>query len=438
VPEQELPAEDNNNTPLEVYEDLPHLERYDEWSSNHNQVPNRSESEEVPVRRSYRSHAPSDQNIRNIASGERVSQISELSTSSVQSQANRTSLFEYALSSKVGDIPIPDHYAEAHKSDENSEWTKAERRELESIKRFDTWKIVTIKSMKDKGKRAITCRWAYDLKWKNDDTGGIGTIPFYKARLCAKGFQQREGIDYNETFSAVARMATFRVILARSVELGLKVTHVDIGNAFLHGVLGETIYMHYPRGYKGKEDTILLLLKSIYGLKQASRVWGKKLAEVLLTIGFTPLKSDTCVFVNEDKSFWITVHVDDLLIATADEQARSNLLKGLSKIFKVKDLGVVSTYLGAHVSWAKDYCKIDQRVYIDKMIKRFSMEEAKPVITPNGRGSRPGQISMPLNCRGKRRNVRSTLPKPFRLPAICCPPYSGRYSLPDASHLQVQ
>jgi hypothetical protein len=67
--------------------------------------------------------------------------------------------------------------------------------------------------MKDKGKRAITCRWAYDLKWKNDDTGGIGTIPFYKARRCAKGFQQREGIDYNETFSAVARMATFRVIL---------------------------------------------------------------------------------------------------------------------------------------------------------------------------------------------------------------------------------
>jgi hypothetical protein len=181
-------------------------------------------------------------------------------------------------------------------------------------------------------------------------------------------------------------MATFRVILALSVELGLKVTHVDIGNAFLHGVLDETIYMHYPRGYKGKEGTILLLLKSIYGLKQASRVWGKKLAEVLLALGFTPLKSDTCVFVNQQKSFWITVHVDDLLMATADEQARSNLIRGLSKIFKVKDLGVVSTYLGAHVNWGKDQCKIDQRVYIDKMVMRFSMEEAKPINTPMAAG----------------------------------------------------
>ena len=164
----------------------------------------------------------------------------------------------------VGDIPIPDTYNDARRCKESRDWAEAERRELGSIQKFDTWQVVPISDMHRKKKRAITCRWAYDLKWKNDEKGGIGTVPFFKARLCAKGFQQKEGIDYNETFSAVARMASFRIILARSVERGLKVTHRDISNAFLHGKLEETIYMHYPQGYRGKENTILLLIKSIY------------------------------------------------------------------------------------------------------------------------------------------------------------------------------
>ena len=103
---------------------------------------------------------------------------------------------------------------------------------------------------------------------------------------------------------------------------------------------------------------------------------------MLLLLGFKPLLCDTCVFVNQDKNFWLTTHVDDLLLATKDEVARNKFIKGLSDHFKVKDLGQVSTYLGAHVQWSPNQCKIDQRVYVDKMVKRFNKIDAKPVYSP--------------------------------------------------------
>ncbi|KAK1682809.1 hypothetical protein QYE76_043657 [Lolium multiflorum] len=115
------------------------------------------------------------------------------------------------------------------------------------------------------GVNVVDCRWIYKVKQKAD-----GSVDRYKARLVAKGFKQRFGIDYEDTFSPVVKIATVRLVLAISVSRGWSLRQLDVKNAFLHGVLEEEVYMRQPPGYedRGKQNYICKLEKALYGLKQ--------------------------------------------------------------------------------------------------------------------------------------------------------------------------
>jgi hypothetical protein len=114
----------------------------------------------------------------------------------------------------------------------------------------------------------IACKWVYCIKRKAD-----GTIDRYKARLVAKGFKQRYGIDYEDTFSPVVKIATIRTVLALSVSRGWSLRQLDVKNAFLHSVLEEEVYMRKPPGFENPNapSYICELDKASYGLKQAPR-----------------------------------------------------------------------------------------------------------------------------------------------------------------------
>lgn len=107
----------------------------------------------------------------------------------------------------------------------------------------------------------------------------------YKARLCAKGFNQQQGIDYEEIFSPTARYDTIRVLLSIAARDDLQIMQFDVKTAFLHGDLQEEIYMEIPEGVtvKNEENRPLAcrLNKSLYGLKQAPRCWNRKLNSCL-------------------------------------------------------------------------------------------------------------------------------------------------------------
>ncbi|CAM8999342.1 unnamed protein product [Rhodiola kirilowii] len=139
--------------------------------------------------------------------------------------------------------------------------------EIESIINNGTWELVP----KPPGVKIIGSKWVFRIKEPNSPT----EPPRFKATLCAKGFTQREGIDYNEIFVPVVKYKILRLLLAMTTVYDWHLQQMDVKTAFLHGNLNETIFMSQAIGYVDHKlpDHVCLLRKSIYGLKQSPRQW---------------------------------------------------------------------------------------------------------------------------------------------------------------------
>jgi histone deacetylase 1/2 len=198
--------------------------------------------------------------------------------------------------------------------------------EFNALMQNKTWRLVPQRQ----GTNIVDCRWIYKIKRKAD-----GTIDRYKARLVAKGFKQRYGIDYEETFSSVVKIATVRLVLALAVSRGWSLRQLDVKNAFLHGVLEEEVYMRQPPGYEDKQRPhyVCKLDKALYGLKQAPRAWYSRLSSKLVALGFVASKSDTSLFIYRKRSvtIFMLIYVDDIIVASSSQDATDALLRDLSK-----------------------------------------------------------------------------------------------------------
>ena len=133
-------------------------------------------------------------------------------------------------------------------------------------------------------RKVITCKWVFRKKEGLSAAEGIK----YKARVVARGFNQREGVDYNEIFSPVVRHTSIRVLLAMVAHQDLELEQLDVKTAFLHGELEEEIYMSQPDCFQvpGKENHVCRLKKSLYGLKQSPRQWYKRFDSYMVQFGY--------------------------------------------------------------------------------------------------------------------------------------------------------
>ena len=149
----------------------------------------------------------------------------------------------------------------------------------------DVWDVVS----RPERKSVVTSKWIYKIKHAAD-----GSIKKYKARFVARGFSQKEGIDYEETFAPVARYTSIRVIMALAAKLGWKLHQMDVKTAFLNGVVEEEVYVEQPLGFEthDRETHVCKLKKALYGLKQAPRMWYGRIDSFLMSLGFTKSKAD--------------------------------------------------------------------------------------------------------------------------------------------------
>jgi hypothetical protein len=180
-----------------------------------------------------------------------------------------------------------------------------------------------------------------------------GIIERFKARLVARGFTQKYGLGYDETFSHVAKLTIVQVLLDIATSKRWTLWQMDVNNAFLYGDLNHSIYMEQPEGFQENSHLgyVCRLKKALYGLKQTPRAWYGKIAEFLEHNAFTSTSCDAGLFVKSqhNKTIVVVVYVDDLII-TGDLAEEIELLKqNLKTQFKIKDLGRLKRFLGLEV-----------------------------------------------------------------------------------------
>jgi len=172
----------------------------------------------------------------------------------------------------------------------------------------NTWTLTTLPPTAN----VVGCKWVFKKKYNVD-----GSLQRYKTRLVAKGFHQREGHDFTDTFSPVIKPTTIRLVLIIALSSSWPIHQIDINNAFLHGDFDFPVYMQQPLGFSSTDSSLVCRLnKAIYGLKQAPRSWFQKLSTTLVRMGFSSSKSDISLFTRftPADTIFLLVYVDDILI----------------------------------------------------------------------------------------------------------------------------
>ena len=203
--------------------------------------------------------------------------------------------------------------------------------------------------------------------------------------LVAKGYTQKEGIDYEEIFSPVAMLKFIRILLSIAAHYNYEIWQMDVKTSFLNGNLEEEIYIMQPEGFitKNQKHMVCKLKMSIYGLKQASRSWNIRFDQAIKSFHFEQNFDEPCVYKrHQDKVvMFLVLYVDDIQLIGNDVGVMSLVKVWLSSQFGMKDLDETNFILGIKL-WRDRKNKmlgLSQTGYIDKVLERFSMQNSKKV-----------------------------------------------------------
>ncbi|CAI7748325.1 unnamed protein product, partial [Closterium sp. NIES-53] len=216
-----------------------------------------------------------------------------------------------------------------------------------------------------------------------------GSPPAFKARYVARGFTQRQGVDYFQTFSLTPMMTTLWVLLHVAAQRDYELHSLDFSTAFLQGSLHEEIWLRRPPGFTGTFPAVTQwsLRRPVYGLRQAPRKWHDTLRTTLAALGFAPSTTDLSLFLRTDTSlppFYVLVYVDDLVFATADTEALTLVKSVLQKRHTCTDLGELRSYLGLQITWdrARRTITLTLSHMVHQVLQLFGFQFSSPQPTP--------------------------------------------------------
>ncbi|CAI7810444.1 unnamed protein product [Closterium sp. NIES-53] len=216
-----------------------------------------------------------------------------------------------------------------------------------------------------------------------------GSPPAFKARYVARGFSQRQGVDYFQTFSPTPKMTTLRVLLHVAAQRDYELHSLDFSTAFLQGSLHEEIWLCRPPRFTGTfpAGTQWSLRRPLYGLRQVPREWHDILRTTLAALGFAPSTADPSLFLRADTSlppFYVLVYVNDRVFATADTEALTLVKSELQKRHTCTDLVELRSYLGLQITRdrARRTITLTLSHMVHQILQRFGFQFSSPQPTP--------------------------------------------------------
>jgi hypothetical protein len=299
-------------------------------------------------------------------------------------------------------------YKEAMAGPDKHHWVQAIKKEIEQLEALKVWEVLDKMPPTRVRQRPLKYKWVLKVKYEK------GVPIKYKARLTAMGCHQREGIDFSETFSPVARLTVLRMIIALGVTEDFVFWQADVSNAFPNADLEEEVFMEAPPELGLPKGTILRLLKALYGLKQASRMWHLLVRDFLLEQGFDQLRTDNCVFIYriDGHTLIIVLYVDDMVLAATTPALIKGFLEQCRQRFNITDRSL-EWILGMRF---RDTRTIDGKItldlddYADSMLQRLApyIPDGRAVSTPIAHGTKLSKTQAPATP--EEHEQMSTLP----------------------------
>jgi hypothetical protein len=260
-------------------------------------------------------------------------------------------------------IEEPTNYGEAIKTED---WRDAIKREVDSVITNNTWDIID----RPHDKKAITAKWIFKVK-KDGNSHKL------KARIVARGFQQQEGVDYEDIFAPVVRWSTIRTVLAIAAKNDWPLHQLDVVTAFLNGNIQEDVIMEIPEGFPGAGDPskVCKIKRALYGLKQAPKAWHQRIDAWLVSQGLMRSKQDPNLYfgTSNGRKIIILLYVDDLLLTGDDKDRIKQLILALKQEFAMTDLGDARIYHPCHAN------SVHRRATSQVQLAKLQLQS-----TPNG------------------------------------------------------
>ena len=271
-------------------------------------------------------------------------------------------------------LSVPNTYRDAIMSPEKNKWVRAMAEQIAALEANNTYELVE----PPPGIKPVGGRWTYRIKLDPNETLE------YKARWVARGFSQKFGLDFDETFAPTARVTSVRIFCQICISMKLIMEQLDVNNAYLHSNIDRPVYMIQPTGFIKNPNLVCKLNKSLYGLKQSARLWNSTIDKFLKSEGLITSLNDPCVYykINSTVILYVLIWVDDIIVSGNSCELIGDFKEKLSKRFKVKSMGPLSWFLGIQFKISDTVISMNQSMYINNILTRFGMNDCAPKTLP--------------------------------------------------------
>ncbi|GJT26670.1 retrovirus-related pol polyprotein from transposon TNT 1-94 [Tanacetum coccineum] len=255
-------------------------------------------------------------------------------------------------------------------------WFQAMQDEIHGFDRLQVWELVPQPNCV----MIIALKWIYKVKLDE-----YGDVLKNKAQLVAKGYQQEEGIDFEESFAPVARIEAIRIFISNAASKNMTIYQMDDKTSFLNGKLKEEVYVCQPEGFVDPDHPtyVYRLKKALYGLKQSPHAWYDTLSQFLLDNKFSKGAVDSTLFTQKigKHILLVQIYIDDIIFASTDPKACDIFSNEMSSKFQMSMMGQISFFLGLQVFQNPGGIFINRLKFALEILMKFGMDSCDPVDT---------------------------------------------------------